>query len=46
MGKSKFREEFKRNAVCQTVDRSYPVAEVKAFRREPAFALQMEEEVW
>jgi transposase-like protein len=44
MGKVSFSDDFKRDAVHQITERGYPVAE--ASRREPAFALRLEEEVF
>ena len=40
-----FTDEFKRDAVAQTTERGYPVAEVSQRWREPTLALRVEEDV-
>ncbi len=39
MDKARFSKDFKRNAVLQTVDRAYPVAEVSKRSRASAHSL-------
>jgi len=46
MSRSKFNDEFKRDAVAQITERGYPVREVsQRLRGQPVFALRLEEEV-